>query len=121
MEVSSCEKDIGVCIDEHLSFETHIDTKLNKSNSVMGIIKRSFTYLGEEMFVLLFKALVRPHVLVEYAQSIWSPYLKNHINLVENIQHRSTRLIPGFKTFTYKERLKQLNLPTLKYRRLRGI
>ena len=85
LEVSSCEKDIGAYIDEHLSFETHIDTKLTKANSIMGIIKRSFTYLDEEKFVLMVKALVRPHV--EYAQSIWSPYQKKHINLVKNIQH----------------------------------
>ena len=38
LEVSSCEKDIGVYIDEHLLFETHIVTKVNKANSVMGII-----------------------------------------------------------------------------------
>ena len=60
LEVSSCEKDIGVYIDEHLTFKTHIVTKVNKANSVMGIIRRSFTFLDEEMFVLLFRALVRP-------------------------------------------------------------
>ena len=74
LEVSSCEKDIGVYIDEHLTFETHIVTKVNKANSVMGIIRRSFTFLDEELFVLLFRALVHP--ILEYAQSVWSPYLK---------------------------------------------
>ena len=71
LEVSSCENDIGVYVDEHLTFETHIETKVNTANSVMGIIRRSFTYLDEEVFTLLFKTLVRPHL--EYAQSVWSP------------------------------------------------
>ena len=79
-------------IDEHLSFETHIDSKVNKANSIMGIIRRSFTYLDEEMFVLLFKALVRPRS--EYSHSVWNPYLKKHINLVENVQRRSTEVNP---------------------------
>ena len=118
IKVSNCEKDVGVYIDEHLTFETHIVTKVNKANSTMGLIRRSFTYLDEEMFVLLFKALVRPHL--EYAQPVWSPYLKKHQQIIENVQRRSTKLIPGFKTLSYEERLQKLKLPTLKYRRLRG-
>ena len=70
------------------------------------------------MFVLLFRALVRP--ILEYAQSVWSPYLKKHIDMIENVQRRSTKVIPGFKNLTYEERLRKLKLPTLKYRRLRG-
>ena len=33
---------------------------------------------------------------------------------------RLTKLIPGFKSLSYEERLQKLKLPTLKYRRLRG-
>ena len=99
MQVSSCEKDIGIYVDKHLTFETHIETKVNTANSIMGIIRRSFTYLDEEIFTLLFKALVRRHF--EYTQSVWSPYLKKHINLKENVQCRSTKLIPGFKDLSW--------------------
>ena len=70
------------------------------------------------MFTLLFKALVRPHL--EYAQPVWSPCLKKHINLIEKVQRRSTKLIPGFKDLYYEERLRKLKLPTLRFRRLRG-
>ena len=61
-------------MDEHLIFETHIVTNVNKANSIMGLTRRYFTYLDEEMFVLLFKALVHPHL--EYAKSVWSLILK---------------------------------------------
>ena len=83
LEVSVCEKDIGIYVDQHLTFDTHIETKVNKANSIMGIIRRSFTYLDEEIFRLLFKALVRPHL--EYVQLVWCPYLKKHIELIENV------------------------------------
>ena len=43
LEVSVCEKDSGVYVDQHLTFDTHIETKVNKENSIMGIIRRSFT------------------------------------------------------------------------------
>ena len=43
-----------------------------------------------------------------------------HITALENVQRRATKLIPGYKEFDYKERLKRLNLPTFSYRRLWG-
>ena len=76
-------------IDQHLTFDTHIETKVNKANSVIEIVWWSFTYLDEEMFRLLLKALVRSHL--EWAQSVWCPYLKKQIELIENVQRRSTQ------------------------------
>ena len=40
LEVSACEceKDIGVYVDQHLTFDTHIETKVNKANSIIGYI-----------------------------------------------------------------------------------
>ena len=63
---------------------------------------------------------MRPHI--EYAQSEWSPYLKKHKHtcMIENVQRRATKVIPGFNKISYKERLKKLKLPMLKYCRLRG-
>ena len=47
------------------------------------------------------------------------PDLKN-IDCVENVQRRATRMIPGMKDLSYEERLRNLELPSLAYRRLRG-
>ena len=66
--------------------------------------------MNSNTFVLLYKALVRPHV--EYANSVWSPYRKSD-------SEKSNRSI-SLKKLSYKDRLMQLNLHTLKYRRLRG-
>lgn len=89
------EKDIGVTIDEDLNFKTHIHNILNRANSLVGLIRRSFIYLDESMFKLLFKSLVRPHL--EYAASVWNPYKIADIELIENVQRRASKLIPGFK------------------------
>jgi len=45
---------------------------------------------------------------------------KGDIELVEKVQKRATKLIISLKHLPYMERLKQLKLPILKYRRLRG-
>ena len=39
---------------------------------------------------------------------------------IEKVQMRATKLLPSIRTLRYKERLKKLNLITLKYRRIRG-
>jgi hypothetical protein len=45
LEKSDGEKDIGVFVDENLSFNKHIQNQVNKANSIMGLIRRTYTYL----------------------------------------------------------------------------
>ena len=44
--------------------------KIKKANNMIGLIRRSFVHLDEEMFLDLYKALVRPHL--EYTNVILS-------------------------------------------------
>ena len=49
-----------------------------------------------------------------------SPYKKGDIKAIEKVQKKATKLVISLKKLPYKERILQLNLHTLKYRRLRG-
>ena len=109
---------LGVVIAYSLNFELHMNEKINKANQTMGMIRRAFTFLDEDMFVCLFKAFVRPQL--EYAYREWNPYKAKDINAVENVQRRATKLIPSLNAMTYTERLQKLKLPTLVYRRTRS-
>ena len=112
------EKDLGVIIDSNLNFEDHIASKVKKANAIMGLIRRSFTYLSCETFKKLYVTFVRPHL--EYAQVVWAPHLKKHITMIENVQRRATKLVDGLSNLEYHERLMRIDLPTLVYRRARG-
>ena len=112
------EKDLGVLVDSDLNFEEHMASKIKKANQIVGLIRRSFTYLDAKSFVKLYTALVRPHL--EYAQCVWSPRLKKHQNMLERVQERATKLVDHMNGIDYSERLKILNLPTLSFRRFRG-
>jgi hypothetical protein len=54
LEHSDGEKDIGVFVDENLSFNKYIQNQVNKANSIMGLIRRTYTYLDEQSFKYLF-------------------------------------------------------------------
>ena len=115
------EKDIGVTIDSELTFESHIQNvceKVNKATSIFGALRRAFRYLDKKLFIPLYKTMVRTQL--DYASSVWAPYKKKHIDMIENVQKRATKQIPGMKNLSYEEHLRKLELPTLSYRRLRG-
>ena len=112
------EKDLGVTIDSELRFEEHISAKVNKANSIVGLIRRSFAYLNGDLFKRLYTTFVRPHL--EYAQAVWSPISQKLIDMLENVQKRATKMVDGFSNLEYEERLRRLDLPTLVYRRARG-
>ena len=56
------EKDLGVIFDKYLSFDAHIQNYINKANSMIGIIRGTFTFIDGEIFSNLYKSLVRPHL-----------------------------------------------------------
>ena len=112
------EKDIGVTFDRKLNFDIHINSAVNKANQLIGLIKRSFEYLDRDMFLKLYKAIIRPHL--EYANVIWHPIYKRQQSSLENAQRHATKILCSIKHMSYKERLVYLNLPSIKYRQLRN-
>ena len=45
MEYAESEKDIRVVIDNKLIFNQHISEKINKANSIMGVLRRTMEYM----------------------------------------------------------------------------
>ena len=84
---------------------------------MIAVIKKSFTKVTKQVFLNIYKCLIRPHL--EFANLIWHPRLIKHQKVLENEQRRATRLV--IKNLSYYERLKELNLSSLEYRRKRGL
>ena len=94
------EKDLGVLFDKSLTFSKHIGAIANKATRILGVIKRTFDYMDEETFKALYKTMVRPHL--EYANSVWCPYLKRDINKLEKVQRRATKIVPSLRELPYE-------------------
>ena len=112
------EKYLGVSINANMKISEQCRIAASKGNQVLGMIRRNVTYKEKSLNVPLYKAIVRPHL--EYCIHAWSPHLRKDIYMLEKIQRRATKLIPGLRDLRYEERLKECGLTTIEARRLRG-
>ena len=117
LSTEESERDLGILFKSNFKFDEHIDNTVNKVNRIIGLIKRKFNYIDSELFLTLYKALIRTHL--DYGNLIFYPTTKKYKQVLENAQRRATRLVPELRGLSYKERLEKLNLSTLEYRRKR--
>jgi len=89
------EKDLGIVIINNLKVSKHCSQAYAKANKLLGVISRTIVYKTSDILLQLYKSLVRPHL--EYCISAWSPHYNKDKQLLERIQHRFTRMLPGMK------------------------
>ena len=65
------EKDLGVIVDNKLLFREHIGKKIGIANRNLVLIFKTFEFMDKDMFLSLYKSIVRPHL--ECATVVWSP------------------------------------------------
>lgn len=110
--------DLGVIFDSTLKFYEHIHCIVKKAYSLLGLINRNFKYVNNNIFLILYKSLVRSQL--EYSACVWSPWTIREMEEIERVQKRATKMVRGCEGLDYENRLRFLCLPTLRYRRIRG-
>ena len=95
LKLTDEEKDLGVIIDLKLKFWSHVVNQVNKANSLMGLIQKSYNFLDIVSFKYLFISLVCPHL--EYCVTVWYPLLKKDEDLIKNVLHRAPRCYRGYQ------------------------
>ena len=115
LQTSDTEKDIGFNIHSSLKPSTHCNIVAKKAQTTLSLISRNFHYRDKKTFVNLYCQHVRP--ILEYASPVWSPWLECDKKVVEDVQKRMVRMISGLSGQTYEEKLKEIGLHSLEYRR----
>ena len=65
---------------------------------MLGRIKKSFVLFNCKLMRSLYLTFIRPYL--EFAVSVWCPFLKIDIDMIEQVQQRATKLSKK-KTFVF--------------------
>ena len=118
LQVVSEEKDIGVIVSDDLKPSSQCGKAVKKANSILGQMSRSFLYRDKDVWIHLYKMYVRHHL--EFSIQAWSPWYIKDVELLEKVQERAVNMVTGLRSKTYEGKLRELNLPSLYDRRIRG-
>ena len=97
------EKDLGLWMTSSLKPSLQCDKAAASATRILGMHKRTFSFMSKELFVFLYKTYVRPHL--EYCVQLWSSYLVRDIDNLERVQRHATKLVSEFTKLTYESRL----------------
>ena len=113
---TSCQKHLGLHLDEKLNFSQHINIKISKANKGIGIIKRVSHILQRKPLLTIYKSLIRLHL--DYCDVIYDqPKSENFCTKIERIQYNAALAITGAIRGTSQIKLyKELGLESVRFR-----
>lgn len=90
---SKTVKYLGVLIDEDLKFKAHVNKLASSCSRALGVISRAKQFLNKSLLMLLYNALILPHL--SYCSVIWGSNYVSTLKPLTVIQKRAIRIISG--------------------------
>ena len=117
ISVSDYQKHLGLTLDTKLSFDRHLEEKIQKANKGIGLINRLRRHVPRNSLLTLYKSYIRPHL--DYGDIIYDyPGNAAFIQKLESIQYNACLAITGCFRGTSREKLySELGLESLADRR----
>ena len=108
IESSLTEKDLGIQVGEVLDMSWQRVLAVEKANCIPGSIKSSVASRLREVILPLCSAFVRHYL--EYFVQLWSPQYKKDMDLLEQVQRRTMKMIRGLERLFSEERLGRVGI-----------
>ena len=93
LQLPSCEKVLGVHIDDSLTWTNHLQHVSKKKSSYLWLLFQIKSYLSLQHRVLFYNAYIKPHF--EYCCVIWGNSFNSNLHKIEKLQRRACKLILG--------------------------
>ena len=118
MQKSAIQKHLGLILDEKLTFNDHITSKLTTANKLTSTLRKLYHYMPRDSPVTIYKSFIRPHL--DYVDVIFDkPSNATVSNRIESTQYNAALGITGAIRDTSKEKLyKELGFETMKEKTL---
>ena len=113
----STHKHLGRLLDKRLSFNEHIQSRMNKCYKMIGVIKRLSVNLPRDALLRIYKSFIRPHL--DCGDIIYGKlHNESFKSKIENIQYKAYIAVTGAIQGTSLEHLyHELGLESLGDRR----
>ena len=100
---STCEKLLGIKIDNKLNFDTHVKGLCTKANNELRVLARTTPYMSLEKKKLLMNSFFNAQF--NYCPLIWMLHNRSNNNKIKQLHERCLRIIYSDKQSSYGELL----------------
>ena len=122
-------RDLGVLLDEKLTFSDHVEATIRKANRALGLMMRTFQTgkNGRSLREINRKAVIATYCanvrsILEYASVVWNGAAATHLKRVERVQQKFLMWLSGRcrepgVSYEYESMLAHFNFASLAARR----
>ncbi|KAK4817412.1 LOW QUALITY PROTEIN: hypothetical protein QYF61_013479, partial [Mycteria americana] len=96
------EKDLGVLVNTNLNMSQQCVLAANVANSILDCIRRSVASRSRQVIISPCSALTHLECWIQF----WTSQCRKDMDLLEQIQQRTTKMIKGLEHLSYEEWLR---------------
>ena len=114
LKIITKEKDLGIIVDDNLSFSDHAQNQASKAMKALNHLKRNIITRKMNIWINLYKVYVRP--IFEYGLLSATPNLMSDMKTLERVQRHATKQVSGIGNLEWSERNRICGLLSIKDR-----
>ena len=108
IQPKQCVRDLGVIMNDSLTFANHVDKVCADAKKYTGLLMRTFNTRDPYIMKTLWTSIIQ--LRIDYCSQLWSPYKAGDILKLENLPRSFTCKITNIASLPPWERMKALHM-----------